>query len=71
MYNFIECINVEYTSSRSDVFSDISLDVKDCKNVYDSFDKFIQVQQMDGANKYQAEGHGYQVGHLSIFCRKF
>lgn len=38
-YNFIECIGVDYKSTRKESFMDLQLDVKGCKNIYDSFDK--------------------------------
>ncbi len=39
-YNFIECIDVEYKSTRKESFMDLQLDVKGCKNIYDSFDRW-------------------------------
>lgn len=38
-YNFIECIDVSYKSTRKESFMDLQLDVKGCRNIYDSFDK--------------------------------
>lgn len=37
--NFIECMNVEYKSSRRESFMDLQLDVKGCKDIYESFDR--------------------------------
>lgn len=37
--NFIECVNVDYKSSRRESFMDLQLDVKGCANIYDSFDR--------------------------------
>lgn len=34
--------------------------MKGCKDVYESFDKYVQIEQMIGDNKYFAEGHGLQ-----------
>lgn len=45
---------------------DLQLDVKGCKNVYDSFVKYTEVEKLDGQNQYKAEGHGLQVVHLPI-----
>jgi ubiquitin carboxyl-terminal hydrolase 7 len=36
--------------------------VKGCKNVYESFDKYVEVERLEGENKYQAEQFGLQVG---------
>lgn len=58
--NFIECIHVDYKSSRKESFMDLQLDVKNCKNVYDSFERYCEVEMMDGPNQYKAEGHGLQ-----------
>ena len=41
--------------------ADIQLNVKGLKNLEDSFKDYIQVETMDGENKYMAEGHGLQV----------
>lgn len=43
-------------------FLDIQLNVKGCKTLRDSFANYIDVETLDGENKYQAEGHGLQVG---------
>ena len=59
--NYIECMNVEYKSTRKEAFLDLQLDVKGCKNVYESFDKYVEIEELTGDNKYRAEGHGLQV----------
>lgn len=58
--NYIECINVEYKSTRKESFYDLQLDVKGCKDVYDSFDKYVEVEKLEGDNKYHAEHFGLQ-----------
>ena len=47
--------------------ADLQLDVKGCKDVYASFDKYVEVERLEGDNKYHAEGHGLQVGSLFLF----
>lgn len=42
-------------------FPDLQLDVKGCKDVYASFDKYVEVERLEGDNKYHAEQHGLQV----------
>nr|DAD29269.1 TPA_asm: hypothetical protein HUJ06_030737 [Nelumbo nucifera] len=59
--NYIECINVDYKSTRKESFYDLQLDVKGCKDVYASFDKYVEVERLEGDNKYHAEQHGLQV----------
>ncbi|CAF2030850.1 unnamed protein product [Brassica oleracea] len=39
----------------------LQLDVKGCKDVYASFDKYVEVERLEGDNKYQAEGHDLQI----------
>jgi hypothetical protein len=60
-HNFIECIHVEAKSERQESYMDLQLDVKDCKDVYDSFDRYCEVERLEGDNKYNADGHGLQV----------
>ena len=91
--NYIECINVDYKSTRKESFygiyfllmfmpiliwntemyplkansecvyclADLQLDVKGCQDVYASFDKYVEVERLEGDNKYHAEEHGLQV----------
>ncbi|KAL6614421.1 hypothetical protein ACP70R_036691 [Stipagrostis hirtigluma subsp. patula] len=58
--NYIECINVDYKSTRKESFYDLALDVKGCSDVYASFDKYVEVERLEGDNKYQSEQHGLQ-----------
>ena len=87
--NYIECISVDYKSTRKESFYgclfqlklyhcviydlsvdvltsmyssvDLQLDVKGCRDVYASFDKYVEVERLEGDNKYHAEQHGLQV----------
>ena len=43
---------------------DLQLDVKGCRDVYDSFDKYVEVERLEGDNKYHAEKHGLQVKNI-------
>ncbi|KAG0057243.1 hypothetical protein BGZ83_000656 [Gryganskiella cystojenkinii] len=66
MKSYIKCINVDYESSRVEDFYDIQLNVKGCKTLEDSFRNYIDVETMDGENKYQAEGHGLQDARKGV-----
>lgn len=46
--------------------SDLQLDVKGCQDVYASFDKYVEVERLEGDNKYHAENHGLQVSCMEL-----
>lgn len=49
------------------LISDLQLDVKGCRDVYASFDKYVEVERLEGDNKYHAEDHGLQVSCSLMF----
>jgi len=49
-----------------DYFIDISLNVRDCKNIYESFNQYTEEELMEGENKYMAEGRGLQNAKKGI-----
>ncbi|KAG6693931.1 hypothetical protein I3842_09G025300 [Carya illinoinensis] len=69
--NYIECINVDYKSTRKESFYDLQLDVKGCRDVYDSFDKYVEVERLEGDNKYHAEEHGLQDAKKGVLFIDF
>ncbi|KAL9553286.1 hypothetical protein MBANPS3_003345 [Mucor bainieri] len=71
MKSYIKCINVDYESSRIEDFYDIQLNVKGCKNLNDSFKKYVDTETMDGENKYMAEGHGLQDACKGVSFESF
>jgi len=70
-WNYIECVNVDYKSTRTESFMDLQLDVKGCKNVYDSFDQYCAVEMLDGQNQYKADGHGMQDARKGVLFEDF
>ncbi|XP_073142802.1 ubiquitin C-terminal hydrolase 13-like isoform X2 [Henckelia pumila] len=67
--SIIECINVDLRSCRMESFYDLQLDVKGCHDVYDSFDKYVAVERLEGDNKYRAEQYGLQdAKKWVLFC---
>ncbi|KAI3902886.1 hypothetical protein MKX01_040113 [Papaver californicum] len=59
--NYIECINMDYKFTRNESFYVLQLDVKGCRDVYFSFDKYVEVERLEGDNKYHADQqHGLQ-----------
>eukprot|EP01018_Ginkgo_biloba_P006093 Gb_02821 [translate_table: standard] len=69
--HYIECINVDYISTRKESFYDLQLDVKGCRDVYLSFDKYVEVQQLEGDNKYHAEQYGLQDARKGVLFLHF
>ena len=71
MKTYISCIDVDYESSRIEDFWDIQLNVSGNKNLDDSFKDYIQVETMDGDNKYFAEGFGLQDAKKGVIFESF
>lgn len=71
MKTYISCINVDYESSRLEDFWDIQLNVRGNNNLDDSFRDYIQVETMDGENKYFAEGYGLQDAKKGVIFEAF
>ncbi|OIT27340.1 PREDICTED: ubiquitin carboxyl-terminal hydrolase 12-like [Nicotiana attenuata] len=69
--NYIECINVDYKSTRKESFYDLQLDVKGCRDVYASFDKYVEVERLEGDNKYHAEKYGLQDARKGVLFIDF
>ena len=56
--NEIKCVNFNFTSVKEEKFNDIQLNVKECKNIYESLNEFTKEEILDGDDKYEVEGHG-------------
>lgn len=69
--NYIECINVDYKSTRKESYYDLQLDVKGCRDVYASFDKYVEVERLEGDNRYHAEQHGLQDARKGVLFIDF
>ena len=63
---------ISLSSQAQSIFSsqffvlDISLNVRNCDTIYRSFDQYVEVEKLDGENKYMAEGHGLQAAQKGI-----
>lgn len=71
MRTYIKCINVDFESSRIEDFWDLQLNVAGCKTLKDSFDTYIEVETLEGENKYQAEGIGLQDAKKGVIFDTF
>ena len=63
---YIECLDVSYSSSRDESFLDLQLDVRGCHNVLASFERFVEAEQLEGENAYEAEGFGLQRARKGV-----
>lgn len=71
MKSYIKCVNVDYESAREEEFWDIQLNVKGMKNLAESFADYVQVETLDGDNKYFAEGYGLQDAKKGVIFQEF
>ncbi|KJY02284.1 ubiquitin carboxyl-terminal hydrolase like protein [Zymoseptoria brevis] len=71
MKTYLRCINVDYESSRIEDFWDLQLNVSGCKSVDDSFKDYVQVETLEGDNKYAAEGYGLQDARKGVIFETF
>ncbi|KAF6001042.1 hypothetical protein F1559_001836 [Cyanidiococcus yangmingshanensis] len=63
---FIKCMHVNFESAHDECFYDLSLNVKGCNDLYDSFRKYIEVETLEGENKYYADGFGLQDAKMGV-----
>ncbi|EER27674.1 Ubiquitin carboxyl-terminal hydrolase family protein [Coccidioides posadasii C735 delta SOWgp] len=69
---YISCINVDYESSRIEDFWDIQLNVRGNKTLDDSFKDYIQVETLEGENKYDAgDPYGLQDAKKGVIFESF
>lgn len=69
--SYIKCVKVDYSSIREEEFYDIQLDVKGCRDIDDSFRKYIAKEMLDGDNQYDAGEYGKQVAEKGVIFTKF
>jgi hypothetical protein len=69
--SYIRCVNVKYESKRQEEFYDIQLDVKGCKDIYESFRKYTTVEMLDGENQYEAGEFGKQDAQKGVIFESF
>ena len=69
--NFIKCVDIDFESNREETYFDLSLNVKGCADVMQSLEKYVEVEMLDGSNKYHAEGHGLQAAKKGCMFLSF
>ena len=60
-----------FSSSRTEPFYDIQLNIKDKKNIHESFEDYVAVETLDGENKYDAGDYGLQEAEKGITFESF
>jgi ubiquitin carboxyl-terminal hydrolase 7 len=68
---YIECTDVAYASTKRESFLDLQLDVKGCRDVTASFEKYVEEERLEGDNQYHAEGFGLQNARKGIRFLEF
>lgn len=58
--SFVRCVDVDFQSFRDESFYDLQLDVKGCKDIYQSLRKYVEIELLQGDNQYEADGYGKQ-----------
>ncbi|CDW77585.1 ubiquitin carboxyl-terminal hydrolase 12-like [Stylonychia lemnae] len=68
--NVIECMNVDYESTRKDTFNCLQLSMTDCETIEQSILKYVEAEELTGDNQYDAEKFGKQDARKYIRFRK-
>ncbi|KAL8284094.1 hypothetical protein RQP46_004843 [Phenoliferia psychrophenolica] len=69
--SYVKCIDIDFESARSEPFYDIQLNVKGFKGVEESFKNYIEIETLEGENKYNAEGFGLQDAKKGVIFESF
>ncbi|OII76881.1 ubiquitin carboxyl-terminal hydrolase family protein [Cryptosporidium andersoni] len=69
--NYIECLDVDCTSKRTENFYDLQVDVKGVNSLEESLEKFVEEEILDGDNLYEAEGFGKQRAKKGVRFQRF
>lgn len=71
MISFIRCKHVDCSSSRNEPFYDIQLNIKGKRTINESFKDYVEVETLDGDNKYDAGDLGMQAAEKGITFEHF
>ena len=69
--NYLQCLDVEFSSQREEPFFDLSLNVKGAQDIYHSFRQYVQEEMLLGDNMYLADEHGLQRARKGTAFLKF
>ncbi|KAM0733549.1 Ubiquitin carboxyl-terminal hydrolase 7 [Formica fusca] len=71
MVPFIKFKNIEYKYTRDETFYDIQLNIKDKKNIYESFSDYMNTGSLDSDNECDVEEHGLQETEKGVIFSSF
>eukprot|EP00794_Sanderia_malayensis_P008888 gene8888-9838_t len=69
--SYLQCLHVDYRSTRKEPFYDIQLSIKGKKNVHESFKDYIAPENLEGDNKYDAGDFGMQDAKKGVIFKRF
>ena len=58
---YVDCLSIPHTSSHKQSYMEIELDVLQCKNIYESLERFCAEEVLDWPDNYNADHYGLQV----------
>ena len=58
--NVIKCINIDFESTREEVFNTLQLTVQGNKTIEDSIRQYVAQEKLEGDNQYQTDTKGLQ-----------
>jgi ubiquitin C-terminal hydrolase len=68
--SFISCKNIEFESSREEVFSDIQLAIKESRNLHEAIENYLAIEELSGDNAYDTEKFGKQDAVKGVRFKK-
>jgi|TARA_B110000285_G_scaffold232091_1_gene302335 ubiquitin carboxyl-terminal hydrolase 7 len=60
LQNVIKCINVDFESTRDEVFNTLQLSVQGNPSIEDSIRQYVAQEKLEGDNQYETEKDGKQ-----------
>ena len=67
----VQCKNIDFESTRDDVFSTLQLSVMNNKTIEESIMEYVQVEELEGDNQYDTEMHGKQDAKKFVRFKEF